>query len=135
MKKIVIYVVSVTLFLLSGCEKGFDYRNKWEGNYTFYRDYDAMTGYLIVKKSEDENMDFRFIWYEDNDWHSPCYTARIDKKGNISSCGGHGIDGGHFIKRDSIIVTHTNYGHVGSSRITYYCKKTKKDIHDVVSEQ
>lgn len=134
MKRIVIYVVSVTLLLLSSCEKDFDYRNKWEGNYIFWRDSDAMTGYLTLKKSEEENMDFRFIWYQDGDWHNPCYTAHIDKKGFISSCG-HGIDGGHFIKRDSIVITYTNYGHTGSSQITYYCKKTKKNIHDVVSEQ
>ena len=75
-------------------------------------------------------MNFKFIWYDGEGRDLSC-DSHVDKKGFISSCG-HGVDGDHFIKRDSIVITYTNYGHGGSSQVTYYCKKTKKDYHDVV---
>ncbi|MBR3467462.1 MAG: hypothetical protein IKO89_04830 [Bacteroidales bacterium] len=146
MKKIVIYVVSVTLFLLSGCEKGFDYRNKWEGNYevkmktvsgdVVVQNDEVPTGYLTVKKNADDEMRFEFRFKRDGNDLDQSYSFHVDKKGNISSDLKYlsGVDG-YFIKRDSLVLTLEEHGHNASNQHTYYCKKTKKDFHDVVKGQ
>ena len=146
MKKIAICLVTITLLLLSSCEKGFDYRNKWEGNYevkmktvsgdVVVQNNENPTGYLTVEKNADDEMNFKFFFYGDGNWYDACYNFHVDKKGNISSDLKYlsGVDG-CFIKRDSLVLTLEEHGHNASNQHTYYCKKTKKDIHDVVSEQ
>ena len=146
MKKLSICLVIITLLLLSGCDKGFDYRNKWEGNYevkmktvsgdVVVQNDEVPTGYLIVKKNADDEMRFEFRLKRDENVLVQSYNFRVDKKGNISNDLKYlsGVDG-CFIKRDSLVLTLEEHGHNASNQHTYYCKKTKKDIHDVVSEQ
>ena len=134
MKNIITVFVTISLLLLSGCEKGFDYRNKWEGNYEVYESTvsgddvvqidEKPMGYLTLKKNADDEMRFEFGFSRDGNYIEQWYNFRVDKKGNISM---HGADG-HFIKRSSFVLTIERHG----SRNTYYCKKTKKDYHDVV---
>lgn len=129
MKKSILFILTIsTLFVFNGCEKDYDYRDKWVGKYR-----DTSHGInLIVEKVNDS-----LVYIYDERLTSigvgaVSYQLCVDKKGNLSIPIGNDqflshFDG-EFCKSDSLRFTYNEYGHYGESANyqTYRCKKIKE---------
>lgn len=149
MKNIITFLATISLLLLSSCEDGpIDYRNKWEGNYevkvtssvldTAHFQYDTnRRGYLKLEKLFfTENHDMMraelTLWGDDGFLHQCSYNFYVDKKGNISYDDFEDING-HFVKRDSLVLTVDIHNDNTNFCNTFSCKKTKKTEDEVIS--
>ena len=119
MKRVVIYIITITLLLLSGCEKGFDYRNKWEGNYEFVHEPGHEIGRLWIEKNGEHDLQIVIP-----NISTERFIVTVDKKGHLHGDSYATIEG-QFIKKDSLVFSKNYIAHIGSCQETFYCKKTK----------
>lgn len=129
MKRTILSILTISMLVVFyGCDKDYDYRDKWAGK---YRDKSLGIN-LIVEKINDSLVyiyDERIVSIGVGE---VAYQLYVDKKGNLSIPVGNDqflahFDG-KFCKLDSLIFTFNKYGHYGESANyqTYKCKKIKK---------
>ena len=120
MKKIAICLVTITLLLLSGCEKGFDYRNKWEGNYEFVHEPGHEIGRLWIEKNGEHDLQIVIP-----NISTERFIVTVDKKGHLHGDSYATIEG-KFIKKDSLVFSKNYIAQLDHVKKPFIAKKTRK---------
>ncbi|MCQ2262788.1 MAG: hypothetical protein MJZ70_00740 [Bacteroidales bacterium] len=136
MKKPILFLLTIsTLIIFNSCGKGYDYRNKWLGEYQCrviqeyprnYTDENQETWYIEKLDKDGINLVYHDPdgWWAENPFPIEIH-AQVQKDGTLYNGNRKGFSG-TFIKRDSLYMTYQYQASAQTIKKYYYCIKSKQ---------
>ena len=135
MKRTILSILTISMLVVfNGCDKDYDYRDKWEGDYEyefFHKSHLHGTGTLSVNKYAQDSVIIAISTltsYSTHETYIFYYHFQVKNNGSIEL---HQLDfgdcwSGCFKNRNNLELTFYNLYNETDNTYTYQCKKIKK---------